>query len=314
MSNEFVFERRNFLGIPPDYAELQKARFVVLPVPYERGQNIKRGTMYGPVSAIEASREIELFDEELWSETWKAGVHTMAAVPILDRQAEFFTSVANAAEPVLRMNKLLFTLGGEHSITEGPLAAAQRVHRKITVLQFDAHADLRSQYRGSHHHPSCAATRMLQFAEKLVQVGVRSVAEDERNAVNSKKVHTFLMHQNRDVAALIPKVLDQLTDPVYLSIDLSGFDPSVVPGVGAPEPGGFSWYDALDLFRAVINNKKVVAVDVVELVPLRESPLSEYVTARLVYRLMGYALRKEQAAAPKGPSHKSTRRMKVEKR
>ncbi len=314
MGNEFIFERRNFLGIPPEAAELEKARFAVLPVPFEKTTTYRRGTMYGPISLIEASQQLELHDEETGTSTWKAGVHTMAAVPILDRPSDYFTSIANAVEPVLRMGKVVFTIGGEGSITEGPLSGVQRVHHKVTVLHFDAHADLRPTYSGSVYNHACAAQRMLRYADKVVQVGIRSIADDEVRELHNKKLKTFFMHQNRDVAALIPKVVEELSDPVYISIDLTGFDPSVVPGVGRPEPGGFGWYDALDLFRAVINNKKVVAVDVVELTPLKETVASELTAAKLIYRLMGYLQRKEQATASRSPAGKSTRRIKVDKR
>lgn len=314
MSNEYVFERRNFLGLPPDAAELEKARFAVLPVPYEKTTSYRRGTMYGPIVMIEASQQVELHDEELGVATWKAGIHTMQQVPILDRPSDFFTSIANAVEPVLRMGKIVFTIGGEHPVTEGPLSAVQRVHRKVSVLQLDAHADLRPTYNGSVYNHACTAQRILRYADKLVQVGVRSVAEEELPHLSNKKLRTFLMHEHRDVAALIPKVVEELTDPVYVTIDVSVFDPSVFPGVGRPQPGGFGWYETLDLLRAVVNSRRIVAVDIVELTPQKDSVVSEYTAAKLAYRLMGYLLKKEQAQSTRGAGAKATRRVKVEKR
>jgi agmatinase len=320
MSNEFVFEKRNFLGIPPEFATLDKARFVVLPIPYERTTSYKKGTKYGPIAMIEASHQIELFDEELRTETWKAGVHTMAPVPLLERPADFFTSVANAVEPLVKMGKFLVSIGGEHAITEGPLSGVQRVHRKLSVFHVDAHCDLRVSYEGSPYNHACAAQRMLNYCDKIVQVGIRSVSEDEHQFTNTKRVRTFLMHENRDVAALLPKVLEELTDTVYVSIDLDGFDPAVVPGVGTPQPGGLSWYEGLDLLRAVIREKNVVAADVVELCPLEETVISELAAAKLVYRMMGWVAAKDRAAAEKktarnsaGDGQKKTRRVKVEK-
>jgi len=325
-NNEFVYEKPNFLGIPPEHATLEKSRYVVLPIPYERTTSYKKGTQYGPGAIIEASHQIELFDEELWEENWKVGVHTMAPVTILSEPGDFFTSVGNMVEPIVRMGKILFSLGGEHAITEGPISGVRRVHPKLSVFHIDAHCDLRTEFEGTKYNHACAAQRMLNYCDKIVQVGIRSVSEDEHQFTNTKKVRTFLMHQHRDVAALIPQVLAELTDPVYISIDLDGFDPSVVPGVGTPQPGGFGWYEGLDLLRAVISSKKVVAVDVVELCPLDDTVNSELAAAKLIYRMMGWMnakLREAEtklrtsrpAAAPKtnGRHGKASQRSKASK-
>lgn len=304
-TNEFVFEKPNFLGIPPEYATLDRARFAVLPLPYERTTSYKKGTQYGPSAIIEASHQIELFDEELWKETWTAGIHTMPQLPILAQPSDYFTSIANAVEPVVRMGKILFSLGGEHAVTEGPISGVSRVHPKLSVFHVDAHCDLRQSFEGSKYNHACAAQRMLNYCDKIVQVGIRSVSEDEHQFTNTKKVKTFLMHQNRDVQALIPKVLAELGDIVYISVDLDGFDPSVIPGVGTPQPGGLGWYEGLDLLRAVIQHKKVVAVDVVELCPLDETVNSELAAAKLIYRMMGWMVEKERGEKAKAGAAKS---------
>jgi agmatinase len=178
-------------------------------------------------------------------------------------------------------------IGGEHSVTQGLIPPFQKKYKGLSILHFDAHADLRPEYEGSpHNHAS--ALYPVSRKTKTVQVGIRSVSHDEKHYINSGKVRTFLMHENLNLAKLEKDVLKALSDTVYLTIDIDGFDPSVMPGTGTPQPGGFLWYDALKLFKAVCKKKKVVGIDVVEVSPIKGSPLTEFNAAKLVHRLMGY--------------------------
>ena len=299
MSTEFVLHKPNFLGIPAEFSSPERSRFVVLPVPYEKTTSYMKGTRLGPQYLINASHQVELYDEEIGTETWKAGVHTMPPVPLEEDPARYFAAVGNAVEPVVRMGKFLMAVGGEHAITEGPLSGVVRVHPRISVFHVDAHCDLRDEFEGTKYNHACAARRMMEYADKIVQVGIRSVSEDEKHHTNTKKVRTFLMHQTRDIKALIPQVLAELTDTVYISIDLDGLDPAVVPGVGTPQPGGLGWYDLLDLLREIIAKKNVVAADVVELCPIEGQVISEFAAAKLVYRIMGYVHQKDMSAETK---------------
>ena len=166
-------------------------------------------------------------------------------------------------------------------------------HKNLSILHFDAHADLRETFEGTPRSHACAlypASRQVP----VVQVGIRSVASEEKQYCNAGKVTTFFMHEHRDVNKLIPQVLKKLTDTVYITIDVDGFDPSVIPATGTPQPGGFGWYEALDLFRAVIQKKNIVAVDVVEACQRKADPITEFNTAKLIYRLMGYLTVKGQ--------------------
>ncbi len=280
-----------FLGVD---VPLEKARFVVLPIPYERTTSYKKGTVLGPEKFIEGSQGLELWDEELQVQTYKRGIHTLPAV-VCDEDAEtLFPKLENEVLRLARMKrKTLFSIGGEHSLSQVTIAAFAKVYPGLNVLHFDAHADLRPTYEGTPHNHACAlypASRMC----RIVQVGIRSVAEEEAHLTNAGNVTTLYMHETRDIQKLSARVLKELSSPVYLSIDLDGFDPHVIPGVGTPQPGGFSWYEGLDLFREAIARKDVVGVDIMELCPLQDTSQSELAAAKLAYRLMGYLGLKEK--------------------
>ena len=267
---------------------LEKARFAVLPVPYERTVSYGRGTRLGPDAIIRASWQVELWDEELKEETWKRGIFTARAADCALPEKKFFTALERRVEELLGASRAIpFFLGGEHSITQALLPPFIRRHKNLSVLHFDAHADLRESYHGSARSHACALYPASR-TNRVVQVGIRSVGREERAFVNSGLVKTHLMHDSLDLARLERQVLSELTGKVYLSIDVDGFDPSVIPGTGTPQPGGFGWHEALRLFRAVCPKKEVVGVDVVETSPVKGSNISEMAAAKLVYRLMGY--------------------------
>lgn len=266
----------------------EKARFLVLPIPYERTTSFRKGTRHGPKAFLEASDQLELYDEELDQETWLEGIHTFPMMISSQSAEKFFPKLTSYVEKIARMQeKTLFVIGGEHSLTQAIVPAYLKHYPNLSVLHFDAHADLRSEYEGTPYSHACALYPASRVC-KVVQVGTRSIGPEELLNTAHGNVTTFKMHKNLDVATLIPKVLDALTKDVYVSIDVDGFDPSVIPGVGTPEPGGFSWYDGLALLRAVFERKNIVGVDVMELCPLQDTNISEFTAAKLVYRLMGY--------------------------
>ncbi len=269
-------------------ATLKNAAFVVLPVPYERTVSYGKGTAKGPAAVLSASPQLELWDEELRTETWKNGILTLAPVDCDMPERKFFPSLERTVEGLLSSTGALpFFIGGEHSVTQALLPPFIRRHKDLSILHFDAHADLRVSYRGSRRSHACAL-HPASLTNRVVQVGIRSVGHDERQFHNAGNVRTHLMHESLDLPKLRREVLRELTDTVYLTVDVDGFDPSVMPGTGTPQPGGFSWYDALDLFREVCRKKKIVGVDVVETAPVKGSHITELAAAKLIYRLMGY--------------------------
>ncbi len=276
------------MGVP-----LERARFVILPLPFERTTSYKKGTRRGPAALLEGSLGVELYDEELRRLTYKDGIHTLPA-PRLDGPApKVFPRIEDAVSRIAAMpDKTLFCVGGEHSLSQATIPPFLRRYPGLGVLHFDAHADLRISYGGSRYSHACAMYPVSR-TNRVVQVGIRSVGEDEARFVDRGRVKTFLWHEHRDMRRLIPRVLRALPPRVYLSIDVDGFDPAVIPGTGTPQPGGYLWHEALDLFRAVIRSRRVVGVDVMELSPLKDTVSSELAAAKLVYRLMGYLAKKK---------------------
>ena len=266
----------------------EKAAFAILPVPYERTVSYGKGTRLGPAAIIDASWQLELWDEETKKETCRRGIFTAAPVDCSLPEAKFFPHLERTVEAFLGASKgLPFFLGGEHSITQALLPPFIRRHKGLSILHFDAHADLRVEYHGSRRSHACAVYPASR-TNKVVQVGIRSVGHDEVRFHNAGNVVTHLMHENRDLRKLERQVLRELSDTVYLTIDVDGFDPAVMPGTGTPQPGGFGWHEALDLFRAVCRAKRVVGVDIVETAPVKGSHITELAAAKLAYRLMGY--------------------------
>jgi len=264
------------------------ARFLILPVPYERTVSYGKGTRRGPAAILRASLQLELWDEETGGETWKEGILVRPPFDCGAPEKTFFRNLEKETERILgEFDGVPVFLGGEHSVTQAILPPFQRKYPGLSILHFDAHADLRSGYHGSPRNHACALYPASRIS-KTVQIGIRSVGDDEKHRINSGKVKTFLMHRNRNIQALKKNILRELSDTVYMSIDVDGFDPAVMPGTGTPQPGGFQWHEALGLFRAVCEKKTVVGFDVVETSPVRGSHITELAAAKLVYRLMGY--------------------------
>jgi len=269
-------------------ASPEKAKFLVVPVPYERTTSYYKGAEKGPTAIIEASPQVELWDEELKREVWEDGIYTTAPLDCGGSEEEFFTRLEKTVGDILDSTKALpVFLGGEHSITQGLIPSFARRHRDLSILHFDAHADLRLSYFGSRHSHACAVYPASR-TNKTVQVGIRSVGSEEKQFVNAGKVKTFFMHENRDMRKLEEAVLKELSGTVYMTVDVDGFDPSVMPGTGTPQPGGFGWYEGLHLLKTVCENKNIVGADIVEVSPLKGSPITEFNAAKLAYRLMGY--------------------------
>ncbi len=282
----FKLNKNPFLISPP--SSFGEARFLILPIPYEKTTSYGKGTRNGPAAILNSSWQLELWDEEVKREIWKEGIVTLSTFNCSRSETAFFKALESEVSDILAAFKgIPIFLGGEHSITQGLLPPFQKKYKDLSILHFDAHADLRPEYEGSHHSHA-SAVYPASRTTKTVQIGIRSVGTDEKQNINAGNVKTYLMHENPDFAKLEKNILKDLSETVYLTIDVDGFDPSVMPGTGTPQPGGFMWYDALKLFKAVCKNKKVVGLDVVEVLPLKGSPITEFNAAKLIYRLMGY--------------------------
>ena len=265
------------------------ARFAILPVPYEQTTTYRKGTANGPAALLEASTQVETFDDETRQNPWEsAGITTLPPVSteaMPDRLADLLEAVVGDQ---LDAGRIPACLGGEHSISLGPIRAAASRHRGIGILQVDAHPDLRDEYEGTRYGHGCVMRRVLDGDNigRLVQVGLRAVSDEDSAVMRSdERVRAFHAHEIHGSRGWIQSVIQQLPDNVYVSFDLDGLDPSVIPGTGTPEPGGLLWWDALALLRAVTQERRVVGFDVVELIP---EPVSNFAAAKLVFKMLAY--------------------------
>lgn len=282
----------NFGGLEDPHAALEHARAVVLPVPYDFTTSYQGGTRLGPAAILAASRNMELWDEEVGA-VYRAGIHTLPELePTAVGPEAMVERVEHATEWILSGGRLPAILGGEHSITTGAVRAALRRYPSLSVLQIDAHADMRDTYLDSPFSHACVMRRIREMVP-AASVGIRSLSEDEAEYLKANPVP---MWSTRGYRALPDRaqVLDALTDDVFVTFDVDGLDPSVMPATGTPEPGGLDWYEAVDLLREVAERKRIVGFDVVELAPMQGQAASDFLCARLVYRLIGLALRVER--------------------
>jgi agmatinase len=281
----------NFGGIPEEHALYETSRAVIFPVPLERSTSYERGTRNGPSAILAASRNMELYDDELELEPYKEiGIATLPAIDTMDgTMDEVITELYTAQLGMLEDGKFPAAIGGEHSLTPPLVSATTKKFKDLTVLQIDAHADLRDEYQGNPASHACAMRRVVEVCP-AVQVGIRSLSEEEAKAIPHLRTKIYWAKDivRAPMKAWIAKVLDDLGPNVYLTIDLDGFDPSIVPATGTPEPGGLDWHQVTALVRAVADHKKIVAMDVVELLPQPGDHASDFLAAKLIYKCLGY--------------------------
>ncbi|MBN1282546.1 MAG: agmatinase [Proteobacteria bacterium] len=280
---------RNFLGLDPKDADYARARVAVLPIPYEATVSYGGGTARGPAAIIEASAQVELYDEELRCEPFDVGVATLDPVDVSGAHpSELFDRIAPAVTKIVRDGKIPLSLGGEHSITPAVFAAVHRIHPDTTVVQLDAHADLRQEYGGERMSHACAIARVKDLAP-AVQVGIRNLSRDEALWVERDRLPVFFAHKMRADRSWMAKALDAIkTEKVYITIDVDAFDSSVLPMTGTPEPGGMGWYDVTDFLRLVMGAKRTVGMDIVELAPREGFHAADFLVAKLAYKCLGY--------------------------
>jgi agmatinase len=282
------FQPYQFGGVLPTPRTFEESEAVILPLPFERTTSYVPGTRYGPRELLVASAQVELWDEELAIDVHARGLYTAPEVDLSGFDlGEAMTEIGRIAGELLDTGKFLLTIGGEHSITSPIVGAAAARRPGLSVLQIDAHADLRSSYLGEPHSHACAMRRTLDFAP-LVQVGIRNISEDEFKAVPSLRTKIFYDWNMRDDPAWIDRAVDALSDDVYITIDLDGLEPGLMPAVGTAEPGGLSWRELTTLLRRTFERKRVAACDVVELCPIPGLIAPNFAAARLVYKLLTY--------------------------
>jgi agmatinase len=281
----------NFGGLPEEHSQYETSRAVIFPVPLERTTTFGHGTSNGPAAILKASHNMELYDEEFELEPYKeVGIHTLPPIDTMDGTLdEVMTELFTAQCGLLDDDKFPVALGGEHSLTPPLVSAAARKYKNLSVLQIDAHADLRGEYQANPASHACTMRRILEVCP-AVQVGVRSLSVEEAKAIPRLRTKVYWANDivRAPLKSWIAKVLSDLSPNVYLTIDLDGFDPSIVPATGMPEPGGLDWHQVTSLVRAVAGHKKIVGMDVVELLPQPGDHASDFLAAKLVYKCLGY--------------------------
>ena len=276
----------NFGGIEPEYADFGRALFVILPVPYDLTSTYRSGSRLGPAAILDASANMELYDEELGQETYRCGIHTL---PFLEADArgpkEMIETIRQKTVEVAQAGKIPVTLGGEHSISFGCVQALKEKYPALSVLQFDAHADLRDAYQGSPYSHASVARRISECCP-LVQVGIRSMSAEDAAFLADGSVKSFSADYVLEDKGWCEAIASHLKGDVYISVDLDVLDPAFMPATGTPEPGGIGWKDMLRLIRAVSENCRIRGFDVVELSPIPGLVAPDFLAAKLTYRMM----------------------------
>lgn len=275
----------DFGAIPSEFAAEAAAAAVVLPVPYDETSTWLKGADRGPEAIIAASANMELYDIETDSEVYRRGIFT--APPITEKRspAAMVAAVRERAAEFIEQGKFVLTVGGEHSVSIGAIQAHAARWPHMSVLQLDAHADLRETYEGSAFNHACVMAR-AQETSAVVQVGIRSMDAGERGRLQPANV--FWAHEILRTPGWVDAVVARLTAECYVTIDLDVFDPAIMPSTGTPEPGGLFWYDVLGLLREVSRRRRIVGADVVELCPAEHTKAPDFLAAKLIYKLLSY--------------------------
>ena len=291
MSLPFDFDRvalGEFGGTTPTTADFNRARVVILPVPLDRTTSYVAGTRNGPHEILVASSHMELWDEETQTDVHRIGIYTMPEMELpFATMEEVIEEIRRVAAELVSRGKFPVVLGGEHSITAPVVAAAAATYPGLSVLQIDAHADLRATFMGTPYNHACAMRRVLGHA-RATQVGIRSLSLEEAAAAPTLPTTIFYDHNMRQDLNWVDRVVDSLSETVYITIDCDGLDPGIMPAVGTPEPGGLSWYEVLTLLRRVIDARRVVGCDLVELCPIPGLIAPNFLCAKLIYKILSY--------------------------
>lgn len=283
-----------FGGTIPTQTDFEHARVVLLPVPLDRTTSYVPGTRTGPHEILVASSHMELWDEETETDVHPIGLFTLPEMefPHAD-MADTIIEIRRVCSEIVKRDKFPVVLGGEHSITPAVVAAVAEQYSDVSILQIDAHADLRDSFMGTPHNHACAMRRSLEHARRLTQVGIRSLSSEEAEAAPRLATTIFYDFNMRRDPDWIARVVESLGDTVYVTIDVDGLDPAIMPSTGTPEPGGLSWYEALTLLRRVIEQRHVVGCDVVELSPIPGLAAPNFLCAKLIYKILTYRFGEE---------------------
>ena len=292
--------RSNFLGIDTQHSSFNSSAVVILPAPYEATVSYGGGTKHGPAAILKASHFVEFYDEETGRDiSQELGIATLSPLAFAKKKDQAaLVMLERTVSSLLERDKFVVTLGGEHTISSATIAAHAKRLPNLSVVQFDAHSDLRDSYQGNRFSHASVMARVAEFLDprRIVQVGIRAQCEEEARFIQEKKANTFYAHALRDGRYTTSRstwsdaVISCLTENVYITFDVDGFDPSVMPSTGTPEPNGLYWSETMECLRKIGRQKKIVGFDVVELAPLKGLNHPDLTTAKLVSKILNYAL------------------------
>jgi agmatinase len=283
--SEVKMNTNKFGDFDDKYSDYNNSKIIILPVPYDETSTWMKGANKGPEAIIEASVYLELYDIETDKEVYLNGIYTAPQDEYNKLPEIMVQQVKKKVSTYLKDNKFVVSLGGEHSISIGAIYAHLEKYPEMTVLQLDAHSDLRDEYHGSKYNHACVMARAIEKCE-AVQVGIRSMDITEKKNIRPEKM--FYCEDIIKKNNWMDEIIKELNNNVYITIDLDVFDPSIMPATGTPEPGGMLWYDVLNLLKNVSDKKNIVGFDVVELCPNKFVKHSDFFAAKLIYKLLGY--------------------------
>ena len=279
-----------YAGISEEFATLETSEIVLIPVPYDGTSTWVKGSDKGPNAFLEASENMELYDIETDSEVYKKGMFLANPVTKNSSPETMVNAVHKITKSYIEKNKFVTVFGGEHSISIGTIRAFNEMFEDLTVLHIDAHADLRESYEGSRFNHACAVYEASQTTN-LIQVGIRSMDAIEKTVMDKDK--TYFAHEMAVDDNWMDSAIDQMTDNVFITFDLDALDPSIMPSTGTPEPGGLLWYETLEFLKQVFEEKNVVGFDIVELCPNENDKSSDFLAAKLYYKMLSYKFMNE---------------------
>jgi len=280
---------KNYGGLPDEYSKLENSKVVIIPVPYDGTSTWIKGADKGPEALIEASGNMELYDIATDKEVYKIGIHTMDPVHEHRSPERMAREVEKAVSQMLRKKKFPVVIGGEHSVSIGAFKAFADFYKDndLTILQFDAHSDLRDEYEGSKYNHACVMARAAEVAP-ILQVGIRSMSFEERADVKADRIFYADYIHDVDQKTWMYDLLNKLGKNVYITIDLDVLDPSIMSSTGTPEPGGMQWYQLLEVLNQINQKTNIVGFDVVELCPMKYNKAPNFLAAKLIYQLLTY--------------------------
>lgn len=283
----------NYFGLSAEYAATEQSRVAIVPVPYEATTSYGKGTANGPAAILEASQQVELFDDELWVEPYKLGIQTLPPVIIEPQSAEIeqpFKALTDVVSPLVEFNKFPIILGGEHALTYGSVAACIEKYPDLSILQIDAHADLRKSYEDNVYSHACISYHLYNLLPQpnITQVGIRNISKEEADWMEEEQPNINIFWARNQDKWNFSDIIWGLSDNVYLTIDIDGLDSGIMPATGTPEPGGMTWYQLMELIKQLCIRKNVVGADVVEYAPIPGLHAPSFLCAKLLYKMIGY--------------------------